>query len=94
MWKAFVFGVIVSQMVLVGYLSSKIIKGQRGDFIFEIPPIRVPILKNVWTKTRLRIKWYLKEALPLFLLGTLILFILARVFREGTRLRDEVEGTV
>ena len=75
----FVFGVVVSQMVLVGYLSSKIIKGQRGDFIFEIPPIRVPIFKNVWTKTRLRIKWYLKEALPLFVLGTLILFILDRL---------------
>lgn len=28
------------------------------------------------------------------LLLVLILFILARVFREGTRLRDEVEGTV
>lgn len=74
-----VFGVVVSQMFLVGYLSSKIIKGQRGDFIFEIPPIRVPILKNVWTKTRIRIKWYLKEALPLFLIGTLILFILDRL---------------
>jgi len=74
-----VFGVVISQMLLVGYLSSKIIKGQRGDFIFEIPPIRVPIFRNVWTKTRIRIKWYLKEALPLFLLGTLILFILDRV---------------
>ena len=28
------------------------------------------------------------------LISALILFILARVFREGTRLRDEVEGTV
>jgi ferrous iron transport protein B len=74
-----VFGVVVSQMFLVGYLSSKIIKGQRGDFIFEIPPIRVPIFKNVWTKTRIRIKWYLKEALPLFLIGTLILFVLDRL---------------
>ncbi len=74
-----VFGVVVSQMLLVGFLSSKIIKGQRGDFIFEIPPIRVPIFRNVWTKTRLRIKWYLKEALPLFILGTLILFILDRL---------------
>src|SRR5204862_4490522 len=45
-----IFGVVLSQMMLVGYLSSKIIKGQRGDFIFEIPPIRVPIFKNVWTK--------------------------------------------
>jgi ferrous iron transport protein B len=74
-----VFGVVLSQMVLVGYLSSKVIRGQRGDFIFEIPPIRVPIFRNVWTKTRLRIVWYLREALPLFVLGTLILFILDRV---------------
>jgi ferrous iron transport protein B len=71
-----VFGVVGSQMLLVGYLSSKIIKGQRSDFIFEIPPIRTPIFKNVWTKTRYRMKWYLREALPLFLLGTLILFVL------------------
>jgi len=28
------------------------------------------------------------------LISALILFILARIFREGTRLRDEVEGTV
>lgn len=74
-----VFGVVVSQMFLVGYLSSKIVKGKRGDFIFEIPPIRVPVFKNVWTKTRYRMKWYLKEALPLFLLGTLILFVMDRV---------------
>ncbi len=74
-----VFGVVLSQMMLVGFLSSKIIKGERGDFIFEIPPIRVPQLRNVWTKTRLRLKWYVKEALPLFVLGTLILFILDRL---------------
>lgn len=74
-----VFGVVLSQMFLVGFLSSKIIKGRRGDFIFEIPPIRVPVLKNVWNKTRYRMWWYLSEALPLFLLGTLILFVLDRV---------------
>ena len=74
-----VFGVVVSQMFLVGFLSSKIVKGKRGDFIFEIPPIRVPVFKNVWTKTRYRMKWYLKEALPLFLLGTFILFVMDRV---------------
>ena len=74
-----VFGVVLSQMMLVGWLSSLIIKGERGDFIFEIPPIRVPIIRNVWTKTSQRMKWYLKEALPLFVLGTLILFILDRL---------------
>ncbi len=74
-----VFGVVLSQMMLIGFLSSKIIKGERGDFIFEIPPIRVPQFSNVLTKTRQRLKWYVKEALPLFVLGTLILFILDRL---------------
>lgn len=74
-----IFGVVLSQMLLIGFLSSKLIKGERGDFIFEIPPIRVPIFKNVWTKTFVRLKWYVKEALPLFILGTLILFILDRL---------------
>ncbi len=74
-----VFGVVLSQMMLIGFLSSKIIKGERGDFIFEIPPIRVPQFRNVWTKTWQRLKWYVKEALPLFVLGTLILFILDRL---------------
>jgi ferrous iron transport protein B len=66
-------------MLLVGYLSSKLIRGQRSEFIFEIPPVRTPVFKNVWLKTRARLKWYLREALPLFLLGTLILFVLDRV---------------
>jgi ferrous iron transport protein B len=74
-----VFGVVGSQMLLVGYLSSKLIRGQRSEFIFEIPPIRTPVFKNVWLKTRARLKWYLREALPLFLLGTLLLFVLDRV---------------
>ena len=74
-----VFGVVLSQMMLVGWLSSLVIRGQRGDFIFEIPPVRVPVFSNVWTKTRQRMKWYLREALPLFVLGTLILFILDRL---------------
>lgn len=74
-----IFGVVLSQMMLVGWLSSKLIKGERGDFIFEIPPIRIPQLWNVWTKTWIRLKWYVKEALPLFVLGTLILFILDRL---------------
>jgi ferrous iron transport protein B len=74
-----VFGVVFSQMILVGWLSSELINGRRGDFIFEIPPMRAPVLKNVRTKTRYRMKWYLREALPLFLLGTLILFALDRL---------------
>ncbi|MDP6102907.1 MAG: nucleoside recognition domain-containing protein, partial [Dehalococcoidia bacterium] len=71
--------VVVSQLLLVGYLASKIFRGKSSDFIMEIPPIRRPQLSNVAVKTLTRMEWYFKEAVPLFLLGTLILFALDRV---------------
>ena len=74
-----VLGVVMSQMLLVGYLSAKLIKGEPSPFLFEIPPIRVPVVKNVAIKTWFRIKWFLREAVPLFILGTLILFLLDRI---------------
>lgn len=74
-----VFGVVISQMLLVGWLASKLIKGSVSDFILEIPPVRIPQLGNVLTKTYLRVKWFLKEAVPLFLIGTFALFILDKI---------------
>ena len=67
-------GSLVFVMLLVGFISSKIIPGKRVEFILELPPLRVPQLSNVLIKTVGRIEWYLKEAVPLFVLGTLILF--------------------
>jgi ferrous iron transport protein B len=74
-WLAMVLGVIF----LVGYISSLVIPGRSSDFILEIPPLRLPRLKNVIVKTLMRLEWYLKEAVPLFILGTLILFTLDKI---------------
>ncbi|MCS6804963.1 MAG: ferrous iron transporter B [Blastocatellia bacterium] len=76
--------IVASQLVLVGYLSARLIRGSRGDFIFEIPPIRVPLLRNVMLKTGYRLKWFLGEVVPLFLWATLALFILDQV-KLGTQ---------
>jgi ferrous iron transport protein B len=67
---------IAGILILVGYLASRVIPGEGSDFILEIPPLRIPLLSNVIVKTLARIEWYLKEAVPLFILGTLILFVL------------------
>lgn len=71
-------GVVTVIMVSVGWLSSKLIRGRPSDFLLEIPPIRRPVLSNIVVKTMARIEWYLREVLPLFVLGTLILFLLDR----------------
>jgi ferrous iron transport protein B len=73
------FAVVLSQMVLVGFLAARALPGDRSDFILELPPIRLPRLGNLLTKTGLRVRWYLGEAVPLFLIGTALLFGLDRV---------------
>jgi len=75
---ATLFGVVIGQMFLVGWLAARVLKGDRSEFILELPPIRWPRLGNLLTKTRLRIWWYLGEAVPLFLVGTALLFVLDR----------------
>jgi len=83
---AIYIAVIISQFLLVGWLASKVLKGKKSDFMIEIPPFRLPKLSNVVVKTFYRVSWFLKEAVPLFLIGTLALFILTRIgYNEQTR---------
>jgi ferrous iron transport protein B len=77
---AFVWaGSVAAVMLSVGWLAARVLPGERGDFVVELPPMRLPQLSNVLSKTAARVEWYLKEALPLFLVGTLVLFLLDRL---------------
>jgi ferrous iron transport protein B len=70
------FGTVLFVLLLAGTLAARIVPGEKADFFLELPPIRVPRMGNILMKTVNRIEWYLKEAVPLFLLGTSILFLL------------------
>jgi len=72
-------GVVVMVMLLVGFLAARVLKGESSEFIMEIPPLRIPQLGNIAAKTMARVEWYLREAVPLFILGTLILFTLDKL---------------
>ena len=71
--------VIFFQLLLVGYLASKTLKGKPPDFMIEMPPFRFPKFSNVIIKTIYRIQWFMKEAIPLFVLGTFILFVINKL---------------
>lgn len=76
-WGILTWAIVVGlSIILVGFLASKLLPGEKADFILEIPPLRIPKLANIFLKTLARVEWFLKEAVPLFLLGTFILFIL------------------
>ncbi|MBI3815488.1 MAG: ferrous iron transporter B, partial [Nitrospinae bacterium] len=70
---------VLIQLIVVGYLASKVIPGKSSDFLMELPPIRIPKLSNILIKTYYRVKWFLIEAVPLFIIGTFSLFILDRI---------------
>jgi ferrous iron transport protein B len=69
-------GTVTLTLFAVGWLAARLVPGETSDFILELPPIRRPGFGNIMVKTMARIEWYLKEAVPLFLLGTLILFLM------------------
>ena len=68
-------GVVLAVIVVVGRLAARVIPGRGSDFVLELPPLRLPRPGNILVKTLARLEWYLKEAVPLFVLGTLLLFV-------------------
>ncbi|MFW5944054.1 MAG: ferrous iron transport protein B [Bacteroidota bacterium] len=68
--------VIIANFLLVGFLVSKILPGQKPTFFMELPPLRTPKISNVLTKTYARIVWYLKEVFPLFIIASVIIWLL------------------
>lgn len=68
-------GVIGGVFLLVGWASAKLIPGERPTFYMELPPLRLPSLRNVLVKTYTRMEWYLREVFPLFLLASLVIWV-------------------
>jgi ferrous iron transport protein B len=72
----FIWAAVISLVFLfIGYLTAKILPGQRPTFYMEVPPLRLPKLSNVFVKTYTRVQWYLKEVLPLFILASVFIWI-------------------
>jgi ferrous iron transport protein B len=69
-------GVVLGVLLAVGWLAARLVPGERSAMLVELPPLRRPIFKTVVVKTIARLEWYLKEVVPLFLLGTALLFVL------------------
>jgi len=68
-------GAVALVFLLVGYLTSKVIPGERASFYMEVPPLRLPKLSNVLVKTYTRLQWYLTEVLPIFILASVLIWL-------------------
>ena len=75
-----VFGMLAAMEIAAGVVLNRVLKADiYPDFIMEIPPVRLPNLKNLLIKTYYRLKWFTIEAVPLFMIGAALLFVIDRL---------------
>jgi ferrous iron transport protein B len=71
-----VFGTLFIVWFVFGILMNLAIKGESPEIFTEIPPYRLPYFGALLKKVFMRIKWFLKEAIPFVLLGVFIVNLL------------------
>ncbi len=82
------YGTLALSEIAAGFVLNKMIKSEeKSDFIQELPAIRVPSPKAILVKTYYRLYWFLKEALPIFIIAAAILF-----FTDKTGLLDATKS--
>lgn len=74
-WLSYIF-IIFVVMVISGTLLNTFLKGKSSDLLIDLPPFRLPMLKNALEKTGVRVAHFLSEAVPLFLISSVLITIL------------------
>jgi ferrous iron transport protein B len=67
-----VFGTLIIVWFILGLILKKMIKGTPPEIFLEIPPYRIPYFKGLVKKVWMRLRWFIKEAVPFVLLGVFI----------------------
>lgn len=71
-----VYGTLFIVWLALGVLLNCTVKGKSPEIFVEIPPYRIPYFRGLSKKIWIRMKWFIKEAIPFVLLGVLIVNIL------------------
>ncbi|MDD4193025.1 MAG: ferrous iron transporter B [Mangrovibacterium sp.] len=71
-----VFITLLIVWLLLGAILKRTVRGASPELFLEIPPYRVPYFNGLVKKIWMRLRWFLKEAVPFVLLGVLIVNLL------------------
>jgi ferrous iron transport protein B len=71
-----IYGVLALVWVCLGLIMNLLSKGFAPELFIEIPPYRSPVLKAIFKKLWMRMKAFLKEAVPIVLIGVLFVNLL------------------
>jgi len=68
-------GFMLFIFLFIGFLTARLMPGDRPNFYMEVPPLRMPRLGAVFMKTYTRMQWYFVEILPLFILASVLIWL-------------------
>jgi ferrous iron transport protein B len=71
-----VYGTLFIVWIVLGVLLNHTVKGKSPEIFVEIPPYRIPYFRGLSKKIWIRMKWFIKEAVPFVLLGVFLVNIL------------------
>lgn len=71
-----VFITLTCLYFIAGILLHKFVKGESPEIFLEIPPYRRPSMRTIIKKTWMRVRWFLKEALPWLFVGVFLINVL------------------
>lgn len=71
------YGVVITAIfVLAGTIMNRIMPGESSQLLIDLPAIRLPQPDNVLKKTFQKTIMFLKEAIPLFVIGAILISVL------------------
>ena len=73
------FGIISVQILTAGFILNKILKGKRTPLLIELAPMGIPSPGRVIKNALVRTQFFLKEAMPMFIIDSAIVFIFDRL---------------
>jgi ferrous iron transport protein B len=62
---------IFAVYAIAGTFLNKVLPGKSTDLLIDLPPVRLPRLKNILRKTYLKSKYFIFEAGPIFAMGAI-----------------------
>jgi ferrous iron transport protein B len=68
--------VIIGIFILTGTVLNRLMPGESSQLLIDLPTIRVPMIGNVLKKTFQKTVMFLKEAVPLFIYGAILISVL------------------
>ncbi len=68
-------GFMLFIFLFIGFLTARLMPGDRPNFYMEVPPLRMPRPGAVFMKTYTRMQWYFVEILPLFILASVLIWL-------------------